>query len=675
MSIINQIYNPAFGANVTNNTALENNLTGGTAVLSRDTAVFAKRGAAAKIVITTPANSEIWRVKLRMNETNLFSVVSGQTYTISCYIKTSDARQIQLALENVGATVGNYSALLNTTSTGLTRVSFTFTASASYSAKFNVIVNNGSTGSIWISNAMLQSGSTLSPYFDGSFAPSPYTSSWSGTADNSTSTEADARTDMSVYQNNTAGNGNSSEVSSSIDWTSFRWLGVLTKEVSTLSFNIKKTPGKAAIALGDQIDFYDDTTHMFGGTVTEKKTVVQGNLLLVDQITCTDWGYRINSKLVTKIYTAIDPGNVVKDIISTFAQQGFTTNNVQLSGFNLTSMAFNYEQPTRAIEKIAKQIGWEWYVDADKDVHFFPPTSLTPAPFNIDDAAGNLEWPTIEIDQSIQNMRNSVYVIGGNYSKTFDATTTLDKYTTDGTRITFPLAYSYTLASIVVTLDGVSQTIGAINSTTDPATVNVLYSEGGKFVQFTTTPAANKVVKIYGSATIPITAHTDNQSAVATYGEYQDAIIDKNIKTVQEAQQRAGADIEQYGVVTYNVRFQTIRPGLSVGQTITINSTKFGFNMPLIVQRVEGACYGPQQMEYTVECNGTDNVTFTDIMLSLLNQANNLAPADPSAILQVLKSFIESATISETLVTPTTKTGPYTWDDSTKSKWNYATWA
>ncbi len=50
---------------------------------------------------------------------------------------------------------------------------------------------------------------------------------------------------------------------------------------------------------------------------------------------------------------------------------GFTHANVPASSPTLTSMKFNYEQVSRAFTQICDQIGWDWYVDPDKDIHFF----------------------------------------------------------------------------------------------------------------------------------------------------------------------------------------------------------------------------------------------------------------------------------------------------------------
>src|ERR1700730_11583057 len=274
------------------------------------------------------------------------------------------------------------------------------------------------------------------------------------------------------------------DISSSIDWRSIHMTGVVTKEKGQLTFDIINANSPAVPALGDTIYLKYNSILLFGGTCTEKRTVVDGGILQRYKVTCMDWGFLFDSKVVHKTYQNMDPSDIVKDIVSNFAPAGFTTNNVQKGNFNIASVKFNYEQATRCLESLAKLIGWDWYIDANKDVHFFFATTNTgssqvnPAPFNIDDTSGKINWPTLDIDISIANLKNSIYVIGGTMFRANTAGNTPDVYTTVGGQLVYSIGTPYdttTLGTTLkVTLDGVTQSIG-IDGTDDPGTVNVLY--------------------------------------------------------------------------------------------------------------------------------------------------------------------------------------------------------
>ncbi len=466
-------------------------------------------------------------------------------------------------------------------------------------------------------------------------------------------------------------NGVITDITSAVLWQSLEVTSVLTKEVGTCKFSIYSIPGLSLPVIGDQIDVYELGTHVFGGTVTESKIATPGGILLQYDISCMDWSFKLNGKLVIKSYAAQDPGDVVKDIISTFAAAGFTTYNVQNAGVNLTSIKFNYEQISSAIEKLAKQVGFEWFVDADKDIHFFPPGAVVNAPYPIDDTSGNLQWATLEVDQSIVNMKNSVFVIGGTYSKVLDAGSTPDIYATDGTKLVFPIAYPYTSATIVVLLDSTPQSVG-IDQLTDPGTVQVLYNEQNRFIRFTSVPADGHTVTIYGTAQIPILAHVQNQSAITAYGEIQDSIVDPQINSIAEAQERGMAEISSYGSPVYGVKFSTLKLGFVVGQTVSVDSAIFGTNVMVEIKRITRTLYSPTQFLYSIECVGTERVSFIDVMKLLLSQANAQTVIGDSTVLQVLKSFEEIAAASDSVPAPTTSSPPYLWGSFT---WGLGAWS
>lgn len=466
------------------------------------------------------------------------------------------------------------------------------------------------------------------------------------------------------------------DISSSIDRNSVVMTQVLTKEVGRLEFQINNTPGSASCSLGAVVEVYEDGTKVFGGTVTEKQEVIDGGILVGIRHTINDWSFRLNSKLVIQSYESEDPQEIVNDIIASYTDGTFTTTGVVLGGFDVPSIKFNYEQVTVSLEKLANQIGWQWYVNPSKDVQFFPPNTVVNAPYEIDDTSGNLEWASLDIDQSIINMKNSVYVIGGTYTKVLDASSTPDVYLTDGTQSVFYLTFPYTQASIVVTLAGASQTIG-IDQVDSPASVQVLYNEGQRFVRFTSVPTTGQTVKIYGSALIPILAHVQDNVAIAAYGEIQDAIIDQQIKSIDEAQQRGNALIAKYGSPVYAVKFATLRTGFRVGQTVHVNSAIIGEDVLVIIKRIVGRMYSPTQMRYEIECVGTEKVNFIDIMKLLLTQANAQTIVNDSTVLQVLQLLTESIAVTDTLNAPTTDSPPYVWGPSggNTGTWNLSTWS
>ena len=493
------------------------------------------------------------------------------------------------------------------------------------------------------------------------------------------------------------------DITSLVDWTSVDLVMVLTKEKGTLSFDIvvPKSPTLPANtpALGDIIylkyTIAGNQTTLFGGTVTVRDITNDGGKLLRISFTCQDWGYRFDAKLVKKAYTNMDPKAIVLDVVANFAGAGFTTNNVQTGNFLVSSIKFNYEQPTKALEALATQIGWDWYIDPNKDVHFFfagnaqGTSEIFPAPFNIDDTSGNLDYNTIDVNVDLSNMKNSIFVVGGTYTKTYQtsppagAFSPIDVYTSVAGQFVYPLSGPYDQSSMIVTLGGVPQTIGT-DQTTPDASAQVQYNNTNYFIRFTSDPGSGHQIIVQGKARIPILAHLTNASAIATYGEIQDSIIDAQIKSVSEAQERAYAEITQFGKPVYDVKFTTIAPTanqLYIGQSINLASASYGYGStpyPLVIKRIEGRMRSPYLMEFAVECMGSDVVSFTDIMLYLLQQNNAQTVTSDNSVLQLILQQFESLTVTESnvIVTGVSVATPYLWGSVSPQnmRWNFFTW-
>ena len=286
---------------------------------------------------------------------------------------------------------------------------------------------------------------------------------------------------------------NGIDISNSVLWSTIDFVSQLTKDVGVGRFsvmqNMANPTGVNVPVIGDLIQLYDSSGLIWAGTVTETEATIEG-LLLTWAVTVTDWGYSFNGVLVKKNYAQMDPHDIVLDIVANFAAgKGFTTNHVQKGNFLIPSIKFNYQQPSKALQSLANLIGWDWYIDPNKDIHFFLGDvddgvgEGGVAPIVVDDTGGNTGadkwWNSLDVDVNITTMQNSVYVIGGTYTKTFTAANTVDTFLTDGVTQFFSVSYAYEsdtdaydTTPMVVTLDGVSQTIGIANQD-DPADFQV----------------------------------------------------------------------------------------------------------------------------------------------------------------------------------------------------------
>jgi hypothetical protein len=424
---------------------------------------------------------------------------------------------------------------------------------------------------------------------------------------------------------------NNVNISDWVDWKSFEKVEVLTKEVDRLQFDIKKIGARTAPALGDQIDVFLDSDKIFSGIATEVSENIKGGVLISWQIKCKDWTQTLDRKLVIKSYTNQPAEAIVQDIVSIYCS-GFTADNV-VAPIVIDSIQFNSEQVSKCLQQPADLLDYDWYVDYDKDVHFFSEEQNT-APFQLSDISGNYSFRTLEINKNILQIKNKVYVRGGERKGDLG----IFSFVADGQQKTFNLPYS--LDEITVKKGGVAQSIRT-DFQTDPATINCLYNFNEKVIKFRddNKPGSGVAVEISGKPWIPIIKLVRNIQSIANYGEYEFAIIDKSIKSDGEAINRGKAALRKYAETVFEASFKTNKSGLRSGQRIRVQSDIRGIDKWFMINRIISKARKSDAFEYEVFLIASGSVTFVDMMTWLLEKDKKNIEISTDEILDKIASF------------------------------------
>jgi hypothetical protein len=431
--------------------------------------------------------------------------------------------------------------------------------------------------------------------------------------------------------------------SSWIDWKSFEKVEVLTKEVDRFQFDIRKTPVKSIPDLGDEVKVYRGAEKIFHGIIVEVSEKIKGGVLLGYQIKCKDWTQILDKQLVIEQYTNQTAEAIVQDIITAYCP-GFTANNVD-ADINVPSIKFNYEQVSKCLQQLADLLDYDWYVDYDKDIHFFSEETYT-APFELDDSAGNYRFGSLEINKNILQVKNSVYVRGGEKKETDPKTY---NFVADGQQVIFYLPYQ--LDEITVVKGGATQSIGTDNLT-DPNTVDCLYNFNEKIIKFRNDnkPASGSTVAISGKAWIPIIKHLKDNESINSYGEYQFAVIDKTISTDQEAINRGKASLKKFNESIYEASFKTKRDGLKTGQRIRIQSNIRGVNKWFKINRITSRMRNSGELEYEVFLIASGDVSFVDMMTGILERDKKNIDIKVNEVLDKIETIDSPVTIGELII-------------------------
>lgn len=154
--------------------------------------------------------------------------------------------------------------------------------------------------------------------------------------------------------------------------------------------------------------------------------------------------------------------NVTFDNWNVSTINAFTNNNSRNATQVVSDMAFNYLEPSKCMKKMAELFNWNWYVDADRDIHFFGIFDEA-APFSINDGAmpvdGNYIYSSLGLTSKSDQLRNGIYVRGGDYLAA--PINDLLSNQADGSNKIFRLAYRY--ADYTLTVAGNRKAVGVDN--------------------------------------------------------------------------------------------------------------------------------------------------------------------------------------------------------------------
>lgn len=450
---------------------------------------------------------------------------------------------------------------------------------------------------------------------------------------------------------------NAIDKTADIDWQSLEKVEVLTREPDTLRFLLRNYGTKTfRPALGDEVTLFEDATKIFGGVVIESVDTIQGNLKYFS-VNCKDFTHTLDRKLVAKTYTGFTANAIIADIVSLFVEAGFTTTNVN-APTTVQKIVFNYLTVSQALQKLAETIGgFDWYVDYDKDIHFFQPSTIS-APFNLTDTSQNFVWNSLDIQVKTDQLRNHIIIRGGDV----EGATVDNNQVSDGSQRAFFVGYSLnnfvaqkSLAATPTTF--FSLTVGR-DGVDDPNSFDALYNPNDGLLIFrdNNKPATNDHIKTSGLPIFPLIAEKIDVVSVGQHGTFQYLIVDKSIRSREAASQKADAELIRYAQPITEGSFVTYNSGLRTGQTININSVIRNTNKDFKIDRIVTRLHTPTRLRYEVSIIAVgESVTMVDILNKLLIKAiSDQIEIGLNEVVDRLFSAFETITINESFAASTT---------------------
>jgi len=417
----------------------------------------------------------------------------------------------------------------------------------------------------------------------------------------------------------------------------------------------------------------DDGTKIFAGYLTEV-SLDRGHGEVLATIRGIDYARLLDRNLVHRSYEDQTDKEIIEDIIDRYcAGSGITTANV-LEGVTVDQISFNYVQPSQAIRKLAALTGRNWYIDYEKDIHYFPNTTDT-APFNID--SDNVEYSNLKISKDASQIKNRVYVRGG--TKLSDTTT----YSVKGDGVMTKFVLPDKPHDVSVTVGGTPKTVGIKNI--DDSGYDWYLNFQEKYIEQDSggTPLSTaQTLAVTYKYDIPILVALENTASIEEHGQHEFAIFDKQIATTQAARDRAGAELTDYANNIIEGSFDTYTAGFKSGQYINITLTDYDVSADYVIQKVEAQSLGSGLFVYSIDVASVKTMGIIKFLIQLLEANRNIITLDDNEVVDELFN-IADLLISDSLVEELTidSAGAYrTWavdedeETETRAVWDLFEW-
>lgn len=343
--------------------------------------------------------------------------------------------------------------------------------------------------------------------------------------------------------------------------------------------------------------------------------------VLIYRCDAKDKSYICDHRIVRRVFAAEeDAADVVLEILGEFLNgEGIALDPEFPASLGALGTPLNANiTVTQAFDAISAATGRPWFIDLNQVLYFADPTVAEAAPFSVTESSGTWIDGSIRVRETLTDYRNVQIVVSNRLLQPGDGTTgavatRVESYTLldagggvgyqEEARAysDFPLPDGYILVTqpigsvLEVKINGVAKPVYLITDPAWEAFINesgflvqaffwtnpgtrfiapVLALSAGDVIQVTYTPQVATASQQSGDpleVTASSTPLPGEQDGTCGSGIFEHVHQVNDVETEDEADALATKLLEKFSVVPVEVRFQTDRTGLQVGQKLTFN--------------------------------------------------------------------------------------------------------
>jgi hypothetical protein len=349
----------------------------------------------------------------------------------------------------------------------------------------------------------------------------------------------------------------------------------------------------------DRVEIYEDSTLLLSGRIVQQVDTSDG-VERISTMTCKTDADRFMYRIVAETFTidspeAGRPDEIIKTLIRKYAPE-YTTNyvNVPITKID-TVLQFKYELLFNCIAKVAELVNWHWYVDNQKNVHFFEKDEgLNPIVF---DSRVNMLRGSLKVETDMREPINRVWILGSKYTSPnfFD-----EYFVGDGQNRLFKLASIPNYTEIYV--DGVKQKELLENN--DDGSAHFLTNKKEKYARvpdYQPPPAVGANIKIRYRPTIEVIDYFEDPGSVQKYGLFERAVKNRDLTDRILARKYGRTFLKSLAEKRRIATFSTRETSVNVGQRIRLVAPILGVDGEWLVTNISTSL-SPSDTIKTIKC-------------------------------------------------------------------------
>jgi|CXWL01.1.fsa_nt_gi hypothetical protein len=359
------------------------------------------------------------------------------------------------------------------------------------------------------------------------------------------------------------------------------------------------------------------------------------------------WEQLATRRLLAKDYSGYTADAIVQDVVSTtLATEGIVARFID-AGPVVTKYPANWISAEAIFTELARLVGFSWYIDPDKRLHFFA-RETNPAPFTL---TGQFLEGSLRTSLDRSRYRNAQYVQGGNGIS--DAVT--EQFSGDGKRTTFTVKQS--MASLVaVTKNGSAKTLGIRDVDTgkdwywNEKSTEVSQDSGGTVLISTDTLAVT-----YTYFYQVFTAAQDD-AAIAkrailegTTGRYESLENLSSLDGEDFVNEKTLALLREFSEFAQELSFDTFSSGFLAGQMLTTDVPAYAVSGHWLITSVRVSVTADDRLRYGVQAVRTEPHHDEADFFRRLAMAGQAPHARDNDVVRQIRQFTDTVAVDDAL--------------------------